>query len=405
MNSIKNLFVVILLMGVSWGAFQVINAPDPTLTAADPVEPFDTEPWQKPDKPGVPELPPLNPPGFDPPSSAAASNSQPPPPADEELTLPELEIREAPETVAATPEPATPEPATSPRNRQPTSSFPEAQVTYNEENGDWPDGDFQPQPQTELQPVEPRTDTNLAIPSPPPATTVPGSIDWNGINRMVATGDFAGALTVLSGHYDTVAAPDEQMRMRNWLDELAGKVIYSTEDYLEPQPHVVTAGETLESLANQWQVPASLIYNINRQQIPDRSGLVAGTRLKVVRGPFQARISLAHQELTLFLNDMYAGRFVIELGTDHEITPGEFVVETRTAEGHEYHSASGQVIAAGATDNPYGKYWIGFRNSDLCIHAAAGQPDDLRGGIRMSSRDAADLCEILSDGSRVSIMR
>ena len=43
MNSIKNMVVIVMLLGVSYGAFQVINAPDPTLAEPGDVEGVDIQ--------------------------------------------------------------------------------------------------------------------------------------------------------------------------------------------------------------------------------------------------------------------------------------------------------------------------------------------------------------------------
>ena len=70
------------------------------------------------------------------------------------------------------------------------------------------------------------------------------------------------------------------------------------------------------------------------------------------------------------------------------------------------YSANGQVIAAGDSQNPYGKYWIGL-NGNASIHESnptAGANDNL-GSIRLASKDAADVFGILSTGSQVTIQR
>ncbi len=516
MNSIKNLLVVVLLMGVSYGAFQVINAPDPTLSGEVPdVEEIsiDIGPALADDGPvlaengphmaengpllfderslnaeGQPalsneapmfsnestELPPVpqGSPGF----SANNQNQLPALPpglqraGDSSTTtdpeLPELNITEAPPQSSSAFAPSTPNAAPAERKT----------------------GQFQPAPRGEMVPMSPRplgelanqqlnqlgaaaeaqadhmmdragqfaneqlqpgrdgiqavqdgmnqfsaqanqlldgAQNRLADPSPlsadpaaistPLATAPPAmsatanapAVDWNGINQLASAGSVRQALEQLSRHYDSPLPADQRMQMLQWLDQLAGKVIYSTEHHLADRPYIVADGDTLESLASQWNVPSQLIYNINNSKIGDPSLLVAGTELKRVDGPFNARISVDRQEMTLFLGDLYAGRFSIALGQDHQFDYGSFLIEGKSESGRDYQDASGQVIAAGDANNPYGKFWLGFSNSNLCIHESAGDanPGDTRGCIRLSSRDAADVYGILSDGSQVSISR
>ncbi|MGI9516583.1 MAG: L,D-transpeptidase family protein, partial [Pirellulaceae bacterium] len=190
------------------------------------------------------------------------------------------------------------------------------------------------------------------------------------------------------------------------LDLLAGKVIYSTEHHLQTRPYVVSGSDTLESLAAQWQVPAQLIYNVNSSKIGDPANLVPGTELKVIQGPFNAVVNIDRQELTLFLSGMYAGRFPVDLGEDGGgVEHGQFVVQQKQS-GKEYTDPAGQTIAAGAGNNPYGRFWIEL-NENLGIHESNPQngPGDRRGSIRLGSRDAQDVFGILSHGSQVTITR
>ena len=239
-----------------------------------------------------------------------------------------------------------------------------------------------------------------------PSADASPTIDWTSINQMANGGQTRTALSTLSKHYSAKLAEDQRLQMLEWLDVLAGKVIYSTEHHLQATPYIVKQNDTLETLAQQWQVPSRLIYMINNEKITDPAMLLPGTELKVVQGPFNAMLSTDRQELTIFLSDMYAGRFPIEMGTDSDgVTHGTFAVREKAA-GKTY-SGGGQTFAAGATDNPYGKYWLGLENG-FGIHefnSANFPANDRRGSIRVSSQDAADIYGILSNGSQVTITR
>ncbi len=255
---------------------------------------------------------------------------------------------------------------------------------------------------TNVREMVPQLQRNVA-----PITTDLKVVDWQGINNMAGEGQVREALQQLSQHYHADLNQEDRLRMLEWLDMLAGQVIYSTEHFLHSRPYVVKDGDSLDSLANAWNVPAQLIYNINQQKIPSTEFLTAGTELKMIQGPFSAEISLNRQEMTLFLSGMYAGRFPIELGADGNGIPhGRFMVEQKQL-GQDYVMSTGQTLAAGSADNPYGKYWIGLGEPKLAIHEsnpAQGQ-SDTRGSIRLSSRDVADVFGILSNGSQITISR
>ena len=87
------------------------------------------------------------------------------------------------------------------------------------------------------------------------------------------------------------------------------RVIYSREHWLAP-PYVVTPGDTLETVAQQYQVPWQLLAKINGIDKPN--GVIPGEKLKVVRGPFQAQLNRQRDTITLFADGLYAGRFKVQ---------------------------------------------------------------------------------------------
>ena len=85
--------------------------------------------------------------------------------------------------------------------------------------------------------------------------------------------------------------------MLNRLDPLAREVIYSRTHTLE-QPYEMTSTETLNQVANRYQVPWQLLANING--IEDPVTILPGTKLKVLRGPYRAEVNLTRNETDAF---------------------------------------------------------------------------------------------------------
>ena len=225
---------------------------------------------------------------------------------------------------------------------------------------------------------------------------------WSRASHQIQTDKFREALETLSSYYgDSRLTAEEQKNLLSWLDPLAGKVIYSTE-HLVTSSYTIRVGESLRDIANKFEVPPQLLYNINKISIPDPRKMVAGTQLKVVKGPFNAEISLSENKLTLFAGKLYAGHFLLTLG-EEGATPGNYKVIEKSNSGHEYSSRSG-TIAAGSADNPYGKFWIGLDNN-VSIHGSpsTGATDDRRGCLSLSPIDIEDVYGILSVGSTVTI--
>ncbi len=216
----------------------------------------------------------------------------------------------------------------------------------------------------------------------------------------VAQGRYREALAKLSIFY---RSPDlngeEHEELLDWLDPLAARVIYSRESLVE-EPYVTRKNDTLKQIGEQYQVPWQLLQKING--IADPDVLVPGTSLKVIRGPFRAEVRVSAGEVTLFLGELYAGRFPVSVGNDPTPQLGEYQVRDKQT-SRTYYAADGRTIPAGSPSNPYGNVWIDLGN-DMSIHGSPTTASaQLSGCIGLSPRDAEDLFSILSIGSTVKI--
>jgi LysM repeat protein len=180
-------------------------------------------------------------------------------------------------------------------------------------------------------------------------------------------------------------------------------VIYSRQHLLEPA-YVVKPGETLPQIAETYDVPWQLLAKING--VADLQNLQPGRELKVVRGPFRAVVHLDRYEMTLMLGGLYAGRFPIGIGQDNYQLEGTYDVRDKTVNPTYYGLT--EIVDADDPNNPLGERWIGL-DGRVGIHgtnnpANVGRAEG-KGSICLSDRDAEDVYDILSVGSRVVIMR
>jgi len=233
------------------------------------------------------------------------------------------------------------------------------------------------------------------------------------IQEELAAGHLSEAHLALSRFYRRPGLTAEQSsQVTELLDQLAGTVIYSREHHLEP-PYVVREGETLEQIAEQYNVPWQLLANING--IDDPQNLSPGEELKVVRGPFRAVVHLQDRELTLMLGNRYAGRFVIGVGNDVPTgrLEGDYQVTDKTV-GPSYQGPDGLSFRERDPRNPLGGWWLGLgdsggRPTPVGLHGT-NDPRNVggscaRGTICLGERDVQDIYGILSVGSRVSVRR
>jgi hypothetical protein len=232
------------------------------------------------------------------------------------------------------------------------------------------------------------------------------------VQKKLGEGKLAEAHLALSTVYANPDLPPEEARqITNLLDQLAGTVIYSRRPYLEPAC-VVQQGDTLDRIARRYTIPWQLLARINGLMPPGASGfdeaqkdqpLPPGRQLKVVRGPFEAVVHLDRHELTLLVQNRYAGRFVIGVGRDELNLEGNFTVCDKRplpifSTPDQPNNQTGTLGAA----------WIGLTDR-IGIHGTSNPQaigrDDNRGTICVAERDLQDLYGILSVGSRVTIMR
>jgi LysM repeat protein len=398
-HSAKNTVVAILLLGVSYGVYQVINAP----AGGDPLaglmrmngDPAASEPpaaatgdddWNTAALPPPPSsFPPLSA-GLTLDESSAAGAGDPPPSAAIPALTPPAQPAAAPLPPLSTASISFP-----PSGNSTNTPVPAPFVAPTDERlGQLPSA---PAPTTQFQPpAAPPTRAFVTAPVPGNATTSTAApstttLDaaWPEAEKQVAAGNYRGALELLSPWHERTAATDPgRDKLNQWLDALAGKVVYSIEHHLDPVPHIVKQGETLDSIAEAWSVPAQLVYNINQQKIPNPIELTPGTELKKVRGPFNAVVHAGQRELTLYVNSLYAGRFPLAAAPTG-LSSGSWQIADKKEAGHTC-----------------GPYCLQLNQPGLALHAADAA-SGAAGGLAFQTADAKDLFNILTVGSTVSI--
>ena len=209
---------------------------------------------------------------------------------------------------------------------------------------------------------------------------------WPQVEQLVDDGDYRLALRQLSGFYRNASSMDEPDRQKllEWLDSLAAKVIYSTGHHLRSLPYIIQPNDSLEALSARWQIPADLIYFVNRAKIPDRNTLQPGNELKMINGAFDAEIDTTTGTMTLFWKELYAGRFKVQINSQTDLVPGEFLV-----------------VSKSITPVSYGPYHIGLDNG-MGLHAAA---PGSASSMALGEQQAKEVFAILSESSKVRILR
>ena len=209
------------------------------------------------------------------------------------------------------------------------------------------------------------------------------------IDVALSRGELSRALLLLtSWQGDPSLSPAQRQEVDQLLGQLAGSVVYSNQHLLEG-PYTVRPGETLETIAQHYNVPWQLLGKING--VASSTGVSPGQTLKVVRGPFHATIELATQQLVLKLDGRYAGRFPVTL-TGVAASGGTWRIAKKEQAGVK------QMVLAGVPGPSYGQQLVLTDGANQRPFATSGQ-------IAVAGRDLNDLFDILSVGSEVTVRR
>ena len=412
-DSLKPLVVLVLLGTILYGAWSVVNK-GPGGSMPGPMQ-------------SDLSVAPTFPPAVDVPASSASSPGGATAPSAAPLATPPSTPAAFPLTAAAVPQPAPPKPPVVDANPTYLSavsaappgpeSVPPAAVPAPQRAADAaaaavavavpavtaglpmnpraaaaPDAAIESTPQPSAQPA---FDAH-------PGSAAAFATAWADAHDKLAAGRYAEALGVLSSwHDDPSLGLEESQRLEDLLGQLAGTVVYSQQDLLLP-PHVVEQGETLLSIAAPLAVPWQLLAKING--VADPARLVAGESLKLVRGPFDAVVSVSRRRLSLRVGGNYAGTFGVVVGRQlRDRVGGAFPVVAANPSRLDADPA-GPVQAAWSQSGPRTIPLSEGLAIEGVPDPAALTEDTIPGtSLVVSDRDLADLADILGPGSRVIV--
>lgn len=237
------------------------------------------------------------------------------------------------------------------------------------------------------------------VPAPMPrsgsATSAAFAAAWADAHEKLTAGRYAEALAGLSVWYDDPSLGlEESQRLEDLLGQLAGTVIYSQQDLLLP-PHVVAPGETLATVAAPLGVAPQLLAKING--IDDPLRLVPGEHLKVIRGPFDAVVSISRRRLSLQLGGNYAGSFPVLVGRQYLARVGGALPVAEVSRGAGPAAPVGTATLRRSI--VLGEGLVIEAVDDPTVVSDNVPPSSLI----VSARDLDELIDILGPGSRVLV--
>jgi len=119
-------------------------------------------------------------------------------------------------------------------------------------------------------------------------------------------------------------------------------------------------GTGFGALGKRCKVSYDLLMQINGIDNPRR--LRAGQYIKLLKGPFHARVIKGRLEMYVYLQDVMVRRFTVGLGSAKNGTPtGQWLVDDRVRNPPYVDPDTGEYFAPNDPNNPVGGYWIRLR--------------------------------------------
>lgn len=179
------------------------------------------------------------------------------------------------------------------------------------------------------------------------------------------------------------------------LSALADKWLFSRTIFSEDKlcgSYKVKPGDQLRKIGEQFKVPYEILMKINNIRSPE--ALQAGETIKIINGPFHARVYRSTFTMDLFLKNTYVQSFPVGLGKPGMETPiGLWVVKpggklikpvwTDPITSKTYHPES--------QDYPLGSRWIGLEGIE-------GQAKDRTGFAIHGTKDPNEIGTAGSQG-------
>jgi len=215
----------------------------------------------------------------------------------------------------------------------------------------------------------------------------------------------------LNGTLELPLSETQRRTVKNELSKLAdewlfGPAVFPGDKLCDTYP--VKSGDLLQVIGRRHKVPYEIIMQINNIRRPE--SLQAGRTLKVINGPFHAKVCRSTFTLDLYLQDVYVRSFKVGLGAPGTETPTGL---WRVQEGGKlvqppwYDKVTNRTYRASDPDYPLGSRWVALDGVDgeakdrtgFAIHGTK-DPDQIgaagsRGCIRMYNGDAILIYNLL----------
>jgi lipoprotein-anchoring transpeptidase ErfK/SrfK len=240
-------------------------------------------------------------------------------------------------------------------------------------------------------------------------------------NELRAGGKIIAARDLLNHTLDLKLSAVVRAAVKERMAKLAETWLFSRDVYASDTLtgyYLVQPNETFSVIAPRYKVPYEALMRINN--IEDAKRLQAGTKIKVIEGPFNAVIYKSNYTMDLYLQTVYIKTYRVGLGKEGSETPaGHWRVKKdgKLVKPRWTDPDTGKVYVGSAPDYPLGSRWIALEGLDentkdrtgFALHGTK-DPESIgtrssRGCIRLFNGDVIEVYNLLEEGvSEVWIM-
>lgn len=269
----------------------------------------------------------------------------------------------------------------------------------------------QPAPQTETQAQPLESVIPTAEPEPDPHAKAEAAIASALALGRSQPGKVLEVRDKLNAALDMPMSDEQRKTVKAEMAKLADEWLFGPAAFAgDPlcSTYMVKSGDVLQIIGRRHKVPYELLMQINNIRRPEN--LAAGRAIKVVNGPFHAKVDRSTFTLDLYLQDTYVRSFKVGLGKPGYETPtglwrvkegGKLIKPTWT------DPDTGKVYKGSDPNYPLGSRWIALDGVDGAARGRTGfaihgtkDPEQIgtagsRGCIRMYNGDAILMYNLL----------
>jgi LysM repeat protein len=157
---------------------------------------------------------------------------------------------------------------------------------------------------------------------------------------------------------------EQRKFVKDKLSELAEKWLFSRTVYPDDllcDTYQVGKGEILASIGEKYKVPYQILMQVNN--ITDARSLQAGQNIKVIKGPFSAKVYRSTFTMDIYLQNTFIRSFIVGLGLPGKETPTgiwRVAADGKMEQPIWYDEIENKTYYPEDPDYPLGSRWIGL---------------------------------------------